>query len=85
MIKDLIEEQKREARNRVSGATFNVINDPQTKYWFIKEDLDDFLTEAMTLAYEAGGREERERIISLAGGEPYLYVPEITEANTDTK
>lgn len=34
---------------------------------------------------EEAVRKERERIISLAGGEPYIYVPNITEANSDTK
>lgn len=28
---------------------------------------------------------ERERIINLAEGEPYIYVPNITEANPSTK
>lgn len=61
MIKDLIEEQKKKFDEEcvVYPTILSSISLPVTKR---PEIIRDFLTEAMTLAYEAGGRDRGEKI-----------------------
>lgn len=41
-----------------------------------------FLDAAIEKAHRAGREDEKARIIALAGGEPYIYIPNITDHET---